>query len=59
MIGRGDAVDAGQPLAIVHARSADAADAAVACVRRAFRMAPEAPPAVALWQWHAPVERVA
>lgn len=54
--GRGDAIDAGQPLAIVHARSADAADAAVASVRRAFRIAPEAPPAVALWQWRAPAE---
>lgn len=57
--GRGDAVDAGQPLAIVHARSADAAAAAVAGVRQAFRMAPEAPPDVALWQWHATTERAA
>ncbi|MGH8122971.1 MAG: thymidine phosphorylase [Rudaea sp.] len=57
--GRGEAVEAGQPLAIVHARDADAADAAVANVRRAFRITPEAPPVVALWRWHAPVECVA
>ncbi|MEO8803971.1 MAG: thymidine phosphorylase [Rudaea sp.] len=56
VVARGDAIEAGQPLAIVHARSADAADAAVANVRGAFRIAPETPPVVALWQWHAPLE---
>lgn len=51
--GRGDIIVANQPLAIVHARSADAAEAAVASVRHAVHITPEAPPAVALWQWHA------
>ncbi|MGS1121563.1 thymidine phosphorylase [Rhodanobacter sp. FW102-FHT14D06] len=59
LIGRGDTVAAGQPLAIVHARTAHAADKAEASVREAFRVAPEAPPCAPLWQWHTPMERVA
>ncbi|MEO7052386.1 MAG: thymidine phosphorylase [Rhodanobacter sp.] len=59
VIGRGDAVAAGQPLAIVHARTTDAADAAVAHVRRSFRIAPVAVAAPPLWQWHAPAECIA
>lgn len=59
VVGRGDAIAAGQPLAVVHARSADVADAAAAGVRRALRIGPEVPPAVALWQWHAATECVA
>lgn len=59
VIGRGDPVDAGQPLAFVHARTAHAADMAEARVREAFRIAPEAPPCAPLWQWHAPMEQVA
>lgn len=52
VIGRGEAVVEGQPLAVIHARTVDAADRAEAAVRRAFRMAAEAPPALPLWQWH-------
>jgi len=59
VVGRGDAVEAGQPLAIVHARSAGAAGMAEARVRQAFRIGPEAPPPASLWQWHAPTECVA
>ena len=59
VLGRGDAVAAGQPLAIVHARTTDAADVAVARVRRSFTIAPEAVAAIPLWQWHAPAECVA
>jgi len=59
VIGRGDSVDAGQPLAFVHARTTQAADMAEARVREAFRIAPEAPPCAPLWQWHAPMEQVA
>jgi thymidine phosphorylase len=42
---RGDALSAGEPLAFVHAASADAADAAAAAVQRAFTLA-DAPPTV-------------
>ena len=59
VLGRGDAVDAGQPLAIVHARTERAAEAAADTVRRAFRIAAEAPAAVPLWQWHAMAECIA
>ena len=54
--GRGDAVQAGQPLAIVHARTAEAAAMVEARVRQAFRIGSEAPSSVPLWQWHTPVE---
>lgn len=56
VVGRGDAVAVGQPLAIVHARSRNAADAAATRVRQAFRITPEAVVAVPLWHWHAPLE---
>ena len=59
VIGRGEAVDAGQPLAIIHARTADAADRVEAQVRHAFRIDAEQPAAAALWQWHTAVECVA
>ncbi|MEO7067117.1 MAG: thymidine phosphorylase [Rhodanobacter sp.] len=59
VLGRGDAVVAGQPLAIVHARSADTADAAVARVRQAFRITSETVAAAPLWEWHTPRECVA
>ncbi len=59
VIGRGDAIEAGQPLAIIHARSADAADRAGAQVRQAFHIASGQPPAVPLWQWHKALECVA
>nr|WP_244754399.1 thymidine phosphorylase [Rhodanobacter sp. B2A1Ga4] len=59
VVGRGDLVDAGQPLAIIHARTVPAADKAEASVRQAFRIAPEAPPCAPLWQWHAPMEQMA
>jgi pyrimidine-nucleoside phosphorylase len=41
----GDRVTAGQPLATVHARTDDAADAAFARLRAAFRLSPEPLPA--------------
>ncbi len=59
VIGRGDAIDVGQSLATVHARTVDAADAAVARVRQAFRITPETVAAAPLWQWWAPLECVA
>ncbi len=59
VLGCGDAVGAGQPLAIVHARTADAVDAAVAQVLRAFRITPETVFAAPLWEWHTPLECVA
>ena len=59
VVARGDVIAAKQPLAIVHARSADAADAAMAAVHRAIHIAPEAPPTVELWQWHAATEYAA
>ena len=59
VLGRGDVVVAGQPLAIVHARTADAADAAAARVQQAFCITPEAGLATPLWQWYVPLECVA
>lgn len=56
---RGDAIAVGQPLAIVHARTAGAADVAVARVRQAFRITSETVAVAPLWQWHAPLECVA
>jgi pyrimidine-nucleoside phosphorylase len=41
---RGDRVEAGQPLADVHARDEESADRGVADVRAAYRLAGEAPP---------------
>ncbi len=59
VIERGHAVGATQPLAIVHARTADAADAAVARVQQAFRIEHEAVVAAPLWEWQVPLECVA
>ncbi len=59
VVGRGEVIEAGQPLAIVHARTVDAADTAAARVRQAFRITPDAVAATPLWQWHAPLECVA
>ena len=59
VLGCSDAVVASQPLAIVHARTVEAADAAVARVLRAFRITPEAVLAAPLWEWHTPLECVA
>ncbi|WEN14534.1 thymidine phosphorylase [Rhodanobacter sp. AS-Z3] len=58
VIGRGDAVEQGQPLAIVHARNAGAAGRVEARVRQAFRLALKAPPLEPLWHWHVPTECV-
>jgi thymidine phosphorylase len=54
VLGRGQRVEAGQPLAIVHARTEDDASRVAKRVRRAFVITPEAPPAVALYQWYSP-----
>lgn len=59
VLGCGDAVDAGQSLAIIHARTVHAADEVEARVRQAFRIAAVAPPCAPLWQWHAAPERAA
>ncbi len=59
VLGRGEAVDAGQPLAIIHARDEGAANAAAERVRRAFRIEAGVPPAVPLWQWYASHEDAA
>lgn len=56
---RGDAISVGQPLAVVHARTDDAAAAAVARVLQAFRITLAAPASPPLWQWQAPLEHAA
>ena len=55
--GRGERVARGDVLAVVHARGADAAAAAVRRVRSAFRLGAEAPPQSPLWRWLPPAER--
>ncbi|UJJ57706.1 hypothetical protein [Rhodanobacter denitrificans] len=59
VLGCGSAVEAGQPLAIIHARRADDAEAVQRRVACAFRITSEMPPSRPLWQWHVPAERVA
>ncbi len=59
VLGCGSAVEVGQPLAIIHARRADAAEAAQRKVARAFRITTEPPPSRPLWQWHLPAEQCA
>ena len=54
VVGRGEAVTVGQPLAIVHARTASAAEAAVRAVQAAIEIGPEAPAPVELWHWYTP-----
>ncbi len=54
VLGRGVAVAAGQPLAIVHARTASAAEAAVRAVQAAIEIGPEAPAPDELWRWYTP-----
>jgi thymidine phosphorylase len=56
VVGRGSVVQAGQPLVIVHARSAEVAGMAEARARKVFRIGSEAPPQAPLWQWHTPTE---
>ncbi|MAC80130.1 MAG: thymidine phosphorylase [Rhodobacteraceae bacterium] len=48
MLGLGARVDAGSPLAVVHAAREDAADAAVAAIRAAYTIGDAAPPMPAL-----------
>jgi thymidine phosphorylase len=59
VLGCGEAVDVGRPLAIIHARDEGAANTAAERVRRAFRIEAGAPPAVPLWQWYASDEDAA
>ncbi|EIL95868.1 thymidine phosphorylase, partial [Rhodanobacter thiooxydans LCS2] len=59
VLGCGSAVQVGQPLAIIHARHADAAEAAQRKVARAFRITSEPAPSRPLWQWHMPAEQFA
>ncbi len=54
VLGRGATVAAGQPLAIVHARTASEAEAAVRAVQAAIEIGPEAPAPVGLWHWYMP-----
>ncbi|MFO1515574.1 MAG: thymidine phosphorylase [Lysobacterales bacterium] len=49
--GRGERVARGEALAVVHARSAAAAEAVAARVRAAFHLGEEAPAAVPLYRW--------
>ena len=51
---RGDAIETGQPLAIIHARSVDQAAAMAARVLCAFRIGVQPPPVVSLFRWHVP-----
>jgi thymidine phosphorylase len=53
LLGRGQRVERGESLAIVHARSEADAELAVAAVRRAYVIADEPPPALPLYQWYA------
>ena len=48
---RGQWLEAGAALAIVHARTAAAAERAAARVRAAFTLGDDAPPSVAAWRW--------
>jgi len=57
--GRGERIERGQPLAIVHARREADADVAEAVVRTAFRIADTAPQAESLLRWHAPSDAAA
>ncbi|MFA6985400.1 MAG: thymidine phosphorylase [Arenimonas sp.] len=50
--GRGESIETGQHLAIVHARSESDAELAAAVVRAAFRIEDSAPAAQPLLQWH-------
>jgi thymidine phosphorylase len=54
VLGRGSRVEAGQPLAIVHARSEADAQRAVDSVRQAMVVADAAPTPVPLMHWHDP-----
>lgn len=56
VVGRGIRVVPGQPLAIVHARREEEAEAAASAVRRAYLLGEEAPTPVPLLQWHALAE---
>ena len=48
---RGQWLETGAPLAIVHARTAADAERAAARVRAAFTLGGDAPPSVAAWRW--------
>ena len=54
VLGRGVQVEAGQPLAIVHARSEDAALAAAAVVRQAYVLGPQVFTLTPLFAWYRP-----
>jgi thymidine phosphorylase len=53
---RGQHVEAGDALAIIHARSESDADVAAASVRNAIIIDRESPPALPLYQWYSPAE---
>jgi thymidine phosphorylase len=59
VLARGGRVEAGQPLAIVHARSEADAQRAADSVRRAMLIAEAAPAAVPLMHWHQPMAELA
>lgn len=54
VLGRGDRVLRGEPLALIHARDAADAAAAAAMVSSAFTLAESAPVSVPLLRWYAP-----
>jgi thymidine phosphorylase len=51
VLGRGEAIESGQPLAIVHARTAAMAEAAARAVAKAFTIDLAAPELPALYRW--------
>lgn len=53
VLGRGECVERGQPLAFIHARSETDAESASQAVRRAFTIGDNAPAPVSLLDWHA------
>ena len=54
VLGRGDRVRRGEPLAVIHARTAADAAAVAAMVSSAFTLAEAAPAAVPMLRWYAP-----
>ncbi|OGT55772.1 MAG: thymidine phosphorylase [Gammaproteobacteria bacterium RIFCSPHIGHO2_12_FULL_63_22] len=59
VVGRGARIQAGQPMATIHARGEAETMLASEAVRRAFVIAESAPPVAPLLQWHARAENAA
>jgi thymidine phosphorylase len=54
VVGVGDKVEPGQPLAIVHARTHEKSIEALQCVSQCFQITPLPVSALPLWDWYAP-----